>query len=55
MAKMTPAVIATITDDDWSKRSLTSTAKNSSRTKRAVKGSQILPVGRTGDLKVTTG
>ncbi len=50
MAKMTPAVIATITDDDWRRRSLTSTAKNSRRTKRAVKGSQYSHTGGSENM-----
>jgi hypothetical protein len=44
-AKMTPAVIATMIDEDWKRRSLTSTAKNSRTTYSDVNRAQIVQLG----------
>jgi hypothetical protein len=38
---MTPAVITTMIDEEWKRRSLTSTENHSRRTKRAAKRLQI--------------
>ncbi len=49
MAKMTPAVITTMIDDEWNRRSLTSTENNSRSTKRPVKSAQIRQSGRIAE------
>ena len=41
MAKMTPAVMITMIDEEWKRRSLTSTVNNSRRTKSEANRSQI--------------